>query len=166
MRGTVAMLGAAVMLVWASAASAQQPDFSGQWTVDTAKTQAANPGMGAGGQGGGFGGGGFGGAMGRMGVRLDDTSFTIERNTPQGMNRMIYRLDGTPTRVSMGPMEGTATARRDGNTIVVEQTVQGQQGTRTSRTVYAIDGPHLVATMTTTGREGNQVTRTTYYTRD
>jgi len=51
------------MVMWASAAAAQKPDFSGQWTVDDAKTQAANPEM----QGGGGGGGGFrGGMMGPM----------------------------------------------------------------------------------------------------
>jgi hypothetical protein len=157
------------MLMWASSVSAQKPDFSGKWTVDQEKTQAANPQQQGGGGGGGRGGaggggrGGMGGGMGAMTITLDASSMTVEREGPQGAIKTVYKLDGSASQVSMGPMTGSAKAKVDGATIVVEQTLTTQNGERQSTAVYSVEGEHLVVATTQPGRDGAATTRKVFY---
>jgi hypothetical protein len=169
MRRATLFMGAA-MVLWATAASAQdRPDFSGKWTLDTEKTQAANPGMpagggGRGGGGGGSGGGrGFGGMMGPFTLTLDGETLTRESEGPQGPIKLVYKLDGSEQSIAMGPMQATAKAKRDGKTIVIETTRQGQQGAVTSKAVYSLEGDYLVIENTGPGRGGQVTTRKMYY---
>lgn len=160
MRRVTAVLGAAMILL-ASAASAQKPDFSGTWTVDQDKTNAVNPAP----QGGGAPGGrGMGMGMGGpMTLKLDAGSLTIERQGPNGAQSTVYKLDGSATTVSMGQREGTAKAMWEGNTIVIATTMEGPQGPITTKAVYALEGEYLVVANTRPGRDGEAMTRKTYY---
>lgn len=167
-RRVTAVMGAATMVLFATAASAQKPDFSGKWTVDTEKTAAANPAP----QGGGGGGGGGGRAGGRGGmgmagpmtIKIDAAALTIERETPNGAMATVYKLDGSEQTVTMGQGEAKVKAVWDGNTIVVETTRQGQNGVMTTKAVYAMEGDHLVIANTQPGRGGGEaMTRKTFY---
>lgn len=163
MRLATAVLGAA-MVMWASAAVAQKPDFSGKWTVDTEKTTAANPGQpGGGGPPGGAPGGGRGFMSGPMTITQTAATLTTEREGPNGAISTTYKLDGTEQTVSTQRGESKVKASWEGNTIVVFTTRPGMEGTpMTSKAVYAMEGSHLVVSTTMTTPNG-EVTRKTYY---
>jgi hypothetical protein len=162
MRYGKAVAGATVMVLWASVAAAQaKPNFAGKWQLDQEKTQAANPNMGGGGGGGGGGRGGFGGPM---TLAVDNNTLTITRETPNGAVNTAYKLDGSEQTITMGQGEAKATAKWEGNTIVVNQTRQGQNGEVKSTIVYSIEGDYLVVANTGPGRGGGEpVTRKSYY---
>lgn len=163
MRLTGAVLAAAVAFS-ATAAAAQKPDFSGKWTVDTEKTQAANPGQPGGGgpPGGGMGGGrGFG--AGPMTVKQDAATLTTERETPNGVMSTVYKLDGTETVTTTQRGEQKNKAAWEGSTLVITTTRPGMDGgTMTSKTVWALEGNYLVQTMTMQTPNG-EMTRKTFY---
>jgi hypothetical protein len=165
MRRASAVLGATMLALFASAASAQKPDFSGTWTLDAEKTQAANPAQ-QGGGGGGGGGGRMGGGMGGgpLTIKVDATSFTTERQGQNGAVTATYKLDGTPTQTAQGQMQVTGKAAWQGTTIVVESTRQIQGNNITSKETYAIEGEYLVITREQPGRDGGApTTRKSYY---
>ena len=152
------------MVLWASLAAAQaKPNFAGKWTLDQEKTQASNPAP-QGGGGGGGGGGGRGGMGGPMTIALDANTLTITRETPNGAMNQVYKLDGSESTIQMGQMEAKATAKWEGNTIVVTTTRQGQNGEVKTTAVYSIDGDYLVVANTQPPRGGGDpVTRKSYY---
>ncbi len=163
MRYAKAVAGATVMVLWASVAAAQaKPNFAGKWQLDQEKTQAANPN--AGGGGGGGGGGGRGGMGGPMTIVADANTLTITRETPNGAMTTTYKLDGTEQTITMGQGEAKATAKWEGNTIVVNVTRQGQNGEVKTNTVYSLEGDYLVVANTQPPRGGGDpVTRKSYY---
>jgi hypothetical protein len=133
-RARVGIIAAAVLAV-ATMAWAQKADFSGTWTPDPAPDAAA----GGGGRGGG----------GPMTVKQTATELTVER-TGRGGNAMstVYKLDGSETKISMGQMEGTATAKWDGNKLVITTKV----GENTNTQTWSLDGG--VLTVERTGGRG------------
>jgi len=125
MRLTTAVLGAA-MVMWASAAAAQKPDFSGKWTVDQEKTQAANPGQpGGGGPPGGAMGGGRGFGAGPMTIKQDAGTLTTERETQNGVMATVYKLDGSETVQTTQRGESRSKANWDGSALVIVTTRRG-----------------------------------------
>jgi hypothetical protein len=150
----------AAMVLWATAASAQdKPDFAGKWQLDAEKTAAANP-------GGGGGRGGRGGGTGPVTLTVDAGSLTVERETPQGAMKTTYKLDGTETTVMMGQGEAKAKAKWEGSTIVIETTRMFNENTVTTRTVYSMEGENLVIATTSPPRGGGEpVTRKQYFTK-
>lgn len=86
---------------------AQKPDFSGTWTLD----QEAS------GMTGGGGGRGFG--MGPMTVKQTTDAITVETQGRQGPMTRTYKLDGTESDIQMGPMTAKASAKFDGNKLVI-----------------------------------------------
>lgn len=156
-------MGTALVLSVTAAAAQEKPDFSGEWTLDSDKTSAANPDMPAGGRGGRGGRGMMmGGGTGPLTLTLDETTFTREAEGPQGPVTFVYTLDGSPQDIAMGPMQGTAKAAWDGNTIAVETTMQGQMGSFTSKTVYAFEDEWLVVS-TTAETPNGEINRKQYY---
>ena len=158
MRLTTAVMGAA-MLMWASAAAAQKPDFSGKWAVDTEKTTAANPAQ----QGGGGppGGGRFG--AGPMTIKQDAATLTTERETQNGVMSTVYKLDGTETTTTTQRGEQKNKASWDGSTLVILTTRPGMDGaTMTTKSVYALEGEYLVVTMTMQTPNGEMIRKTFY----
>src|SRR5689334_9015547 len=125
-RARIGMFAIATLAVATMAFAQAKPDFSGTWTPDQ---PAAAPGGGApGGAPGGGGGGGGRGMGGPMTVKQSATELTIERQGRNGSMTQTYKLDGTPSKIQMGQMEAEATAKWDGNKLVITtKTEQGEQ---------------------------------------
>jgi hypothetical protein len=121
------MFAIATLAVATMAFAQAKPDFSGTWTPDQpAGAPAAAPG--AGGGGGGQGGGGGRGMGGPMTVKQSATELTIERQGRNGAMTTTYKLDGSPSTIQMGQMSATATAKWDGEKLVITtKTDQGEQ---------------------------------------
>jgi len=158
---------AMVLLVSSSVFAQGKPNFAGTWTLDAEKTAAANPapaGGGGGGRAGGGGGGRAGGQAGPMTVKMDATSFSIERQGQNGPTTTAYVIDGKPNKMTQGQAEVTYTAKVVGSTIEIE-TTRDMQGTPvTSKAVWSMEGDYLVQTTTQAGRDGGApTTRKTYY---
>ena len=158
-RRVTAVMGAAAMVLMASAASAQAPNLTGKWTVDAEKTAAANPAP-QGGQGGR-------GGMGMMGagtLTIDAATMVIERAGRDGaVMKTEYKLDVSEQDIAMGQMTSKAKAKWDGATLVVETTRQTQNGAMTSKQTYSMEGEWLVSTSTRNGRDGTPVTTKVFY---
>ena len=108
---------AALVVALAITGYAQKPDFSGTWTPDVAADTA----------GGGMGGGrGMGGPM---TVKQTADSLTIERQGRQGTMTQTYKLDGSETDMTMGQMTVKASAKWDGNKLVI--TTKSDRGEQT-----------------------------------
>ena len=111
---------AIVALSIATIAFAQaKPDFSGTWTPD--QPAAAAPGGGGGGRGGG----------GPMTVKQTATELTVESQGRNGAMTRTYKLDGTPTKVTMGQGEATVTAKWDGTKLVITTKTDNGEQTQT-----------------------------------
>jgi hypothetical protein len=156
MRYWKAAAGAATMVLWVGAASAQdKPNFAGKWTPDADKTAAANPNMGGGGGGGGGRAGGRG-MQGPMEITVDANTLTITRETPGGAMATTYKLDGSETAITMGQMEAKAKAKWDGAKIVITTVTQTPNGERTSTAEYSLEGDWLVVATTQPPRGGGE----------
>jgi len=162
-RRAIAVMGAALFVLATAASAQEKPNFNGKWTVDAEKSAAANPGMGgSGGRGAGGGGGGgrgMGGGMGMMGpvtLTLDGNSLTSERETQNGTQKIVYKLDGSAQQIQMGQGSATAKARWEGNTIVIETTRDFNGNSFTTKAVYAIEDGNLVISTTVPGRDGGE----------
>ncbi len=161
MRYMKAAVSAAAMVLWVSAAVAQdKPNFAGKWAPDAEKNAAANPGGGGGGGGGGRGGMGAG----PMTLALDANALTITRETPNGAMTTTYKLDDSEQTVTMGQGEAKVKAKWDGAKIVIVTVNQGPNGAVTRTAEYTIEGDWLVIANTAPPRGGGEaVTRKTYF---
>ena len=146
----VGLMVAAVLVV-ATVASAQKPDFSGTWTLDPASAPTA----GGGGRGGG------GGALGNGPATVKQTAdaLTIERTMGEAKVTLTYKLDGTDSRnMMMGrggqQADSLSTAKWDGArlTILTKQEMGGE--VTESKQVWTLDGSTL--TVETTSARGTQ----------
>ena len=129
-RARIGMVAIAALAVATVAFAQAKPDFSGTWTPDApAAPPAGAPPAGGGGAPGGGGGGGGRGGGGPMTVKQSATELTVERTGRNGAMSTVYKLDGTPTKVTMGKGEATVTAKWDGNKLVI--TTKTDQGENT-----------------------------------
>jgi hypothetical protein len=101
------IIATAVLAVATIAFAQAKPDFSGTWAPE------ADPAAAAGGGGGGR------GMAGPMTVKQTATDLTVEREGRNGKTSTTYKLDGSETKITMGQNEGTATAKWDGNKLVI-----------------------------------------------
>ena len=108
---------AALVVALAAAGYAQKPDFSGTWTPDVDPAAAAPAGGGGRGMGG------------PMTVKQTATELSIERQGRQGAVTTVYKLDGSETEVAMGQMTAKASAKWDGNKLVI--TTKSDMGEQT-----------------------------------
>ena len=143
-------LGLAVALVVAVAVSGyaqKKPDFSGNWTLDTEKSEpppAAGEGRG----------GGRGMMMGPLTIKQTADSISIESQGRQGLQTRTYKLDGSEQELTFGQMTAKAKAKWDGDKIVIETTRAGQDGTPfTTSATYTLnpDGTLTVENKTPMG---------------
>jgi hypothetical protein len=121
-------MAAIVALSMATVAFAQaKPDFSGTWAPEPPAGAAAGAPPAGGAPGGGGGGGGRGGG-GPMTVKQSATELTVETQGRNGAQTRAYKLDGSESKIQMGQMEATATAKWDGSKLVITtKTEQGEQ---------------------------------------
>ena len=123
-RARVGLVAIATLAVATVAFAQAKPDFTGTWTPEPAAGAAA----GGGAPGGGGGGGGRGGFGGPMTVKQSATELSVETQGRNGAQTRTYKLDGSETKIQMGQMEATATAKWDGNKLVITtKTDQGEQ---------------------------------------
>ena len=106
-RARTGILATAVLAVATLAFAQAKPDFSGSWTPDPP------PAADAGGGGRGMGGG-------PMTVKQTATEISIESAGRGGqMMTRTYKLDGSETKITMGQGEATATAKLNGDKLVI-----------------------------------------------
>jgi len=165
------MAALVVSLAAPSAALAQaKTDFSGTWTFDEAKSDPAPARAGGGGGGGGGrGGGGRGGAPATaLTIKQTASDLTMDRTTAQGAQTVVYKLDGSESKNTIGMGPATSKAVWDGPRLVIttNQTVQGRGGEITidSKDVYSVQGGVLTVETTRTTPAGAQ-TRKLIYTK-
>ena len=136
---------ATAVLAMATMAYAQKTDFSGSWAPEADPAAAAAP------AGGGGGGRGMGG--GPMTVKQTATDLTIERQGQNGSVSTVYKLDGSESKITMGQMEATATAKWDGPKLVI--TTKSERGEQTQ--TWSLAGG--VLTIDRTGGRGPSSTK-------
>jgi hypothetical protein len=159
MRRAAVLMSAAALVLFTAGLSAQgKPNFAGKWTPDTEKNAAAMGGGGGGGRGGRMGGGG-----GEMTITQDANKLTIERTGGRGAQTSTYTLDGSEQTVQMGQAEGKVKASWEGNTIVIETTIDRGNGPTTTKAVYSMEGDELVVATTRPGRGGGEPMTTKLY---
>jgi len=123
-RARVGLVAIATLAVATVAFAQAKPDFSGTWTPEPAAGAPA----GGGAPGGGGGGGGRGMGGGPMTVKQSATELTVETQGRNGAQTRTYKLDGSESKITMGQMEATATAKWDGSKLVITtKTEQGEQ---------------------------------------
>jgi hypothetical protein len=66
-----------------------------------------------------------------MTVKQTETDLTVERQGRNGAQSTTYKLDGTPSKVTMGQMEATATAKWDGDKLVITTKTDNGENTQT-----------------------------------
>src|SRR5438552_11961858 len=114
------------------AARAQgKPDFSGTWTMDTAKSDPAPQG-----RGGGMGGG-------SVTVKQTATELSITSEGRQGPQTMTYKLDGSESTNQVmgrgGAQTVKSTAKWDGSSLVIDTTRDMNGTTVTTKEVRRLD---------------------------
>ena len=168
-RNVLATIAIAVAIA-ATAAAQAKPDFSGTWTFDEAKSDPAPARAGGGGRGGGGRGGGrMGGAPATaMTIKQTPAELTMDRTTAQGAQTIVYTLDGSESKNTVGMGPATSKAAWDGARLVVTttQTVQGRGGeiTINSKEIYSVQGNVLTIETTRSTPAGEQ-TRKLIYTK-
>jgi hypothetical protein len=154
-------LAALMAMPWVVLAQGKT-DFSGTWTFDEAKSDPAPAGRGRGGGGGGRGGGRMGGAPATaMTIKQTAGELTIDRTTAQGNQTVVFKLDGSESKNTIGMGPATSKATWDGARVVIAttQTVQGRGGqevTVESKEIYSRDGNTLTIETTRTTPFGTQ----------
>lgn len=130
-RARIGMVAIAALAVATVAFAQAKPDFSGTWAPDQPAATAGGGAPPAGGAPGGGGGGGGRGGGGPMTVKQTATELTIERTTGRGPTSQTYKLDGTESKIQMGQMEATATAKWDGSKLVITTKTDQGESTQT-----------------------------------
>ena len=149
-----AMVAAVVIPFTARAQS--KPDFSGTWTFDTAKSDAAPQG-----RGGGMGGG-------TVTIKQTGTELAITSEGRQGPQTMTYKLDGSESSNQMmgrgGPQTVKSTAKWDGTSLVIETTRDFNGVPVTTREVRRLDsgGKEMVVEFTAQTPQGEQKRKMVY----
>jgi hypothetical protein len=118
-RARIGILATAVLAVATMAFAQAKPDFSGSWAPEVDPAAAA----------GGGGGRGMGG--GPMTVKQTATELSVERQGRGGAITTVYKLDGSESKITMGQMEGTATAKWNGDKLVITTKAGEMETTQT-----------------------------------
>lgn len=120
---------AAALVIPVTARAQGKPDFSGTWTLDAAKSDAAPQGRGRGGR--------------SHTIRQSATEIAVTITGRGGPETSIYNLDGSESTNQVqspdGPLTVKGTARWDGSTLVIETTREIQGVTITTKEVRTLD---------------------------
>jgi len=123
----------AIALAVPTLAQAQKPDFSGKWIQDMDKSDPAPAGRGGGG----------GGAANPQTITMTQTAteLTIERTTGQGVQKTVYKLDGTESSNAGRGGDVKSKSAWDGNKLVTKyQRVMGENTIDVVETRSLADG--------------------------
>ena len=161
----LAVAVAAALAVPALTFAQTKTDFSGTWTFDEAKSDAA------GGPGGGGGGGRPGGRMGggpptRLVIKQTAGEVTIEQTLASGAQTVVYKLDGSESVNKLAMGESKAKATWDGANLVIagKQAISTPQGEFEIdvKDVYSIAGAVLTITATRVTPRGETTRKLVY----
>ena len=126
----------AVALAVPSIAQAQKPDFSGKWIQDMEKSDPAPAGRG-------------GGAANPQTITITMTAaeFTMERTTGQGVQKTVYKLDGSESSNAGRGGDIKSKTVWDGNKLVTKyQRTMGENTVDVTETRSLADGLLTVET--------------------
>jgi pectate lyase len=153
-------LMAAVILPFPAHGQAKA-DFSGTWTLDTAKSDPPPQGRG---------GGGGGGGGGTMTIKQTANELSITSEGRGGPQTLIYKLDGSESTNQVmgrgGAQSVKSTAKWDGANLVIETTRDFQGMAITTKDVRRLDngGKEMVVDSATQTPNG-ELKRKTVYTK-
>jgi hypothetical protein len=154
-RALVLALATAVILPFAARAQSKA-DFSGTWTLDTAKSDPPPQG-----RGGGMGGG-------PLTFKQTGNELAITSEGRQGPQTMTYKLDGTESTNQVmgrgGAQSVKSTAKWDGSSLVIETTREFNGMAITTKEVRRLDngGKEMIVESTTQTPNGEQKRKTVY----
>jgi hypothetical protein len=151
----VLTLATAVILPFAARAQSKA-DFSGTWTLDTAKSDPPPQGRGRG--------------MGAASVTIKQTGneLAVTSEGRQGPQTMTYKLDGTESTNQVmgrgGAQSVKSTAKWDGSSLVIETTRDFNGMSITTKEVRRLDngGKEMIVESTTQTPNGEQKRKTVY----
>ena len=147
----------AVALAVPTLAQAQKPNLSGKWVQDMDKSDPAPAG-----RGGGAGGGAARGPAGPQTLTYTQTAteLTIERETANGVQKTVYKLDGSPS-TNAGGRGGDVVSKTvfEGSTLVTTYERTMGETTMKVKEVRSLDGENLVVTTTNSGGPNGDTTR-------
>jgi hypothetical protein len=152
----LALIGAIVLPFPARAQG--KADFSGTWTLDTAKSDPAPQGRGGGG----------GGGAATLTIKQTGTELSIMSEGRQGPQTLTYKLDGSEsTNQMMGRGGATAvksTAKWDGASLVIETTRDFNGTPIITKEVRRLDngGTDMIVETTAQTPNGEQKRKTVY----
>jgi hypothetical protein len=155
-RVLVFALTTAVILPFAARAQGKA-DFSGTWTLDTAKSDPPPQGRGGG-----------GGAGGSVTIKQTGTELMITSEGRQGPQTMTYKLDGSESTNQVmgrgGATSAKSTAKWDGSSLVIETTRDFNGMAITTKEVRRLDnsGKEMQVETTTQTPNGEQKRKTVY----
>jgi hypothetical protein len=128
----VLLLAATMAVILPFVAHAQgKPDFSGTWTLDTAKSDPAPAGRGGG-----------GGGAATLTIKQTGTELSIMSEGRQGPQTMTYKLDGSESKW-------------DGSSLVIETTREFNGMSITSKEVRKLDNGGKEMQVETTAQTPN-----------
>ena len=150
----LAMMGAVILPFPARAQS--RPDFSGTWTLDTAKSDPAPQGRGG------------GGGAATLTIKQTATELAITSEGRQGPQTLTYKLDGSESTNQMmgrgGATTVKSTAKWDGSNLVIDTTRDIQGMSITTKEVRRLDngGKEMLVETTAQTPNGEQKRKVVY----
>jgi pectate lyase len=157
-RVTLLALMAAVIVPFAAHAQ-PKADFSGTWTLDTAKSDPPPQGRGGGGGGGGT-----------QTIKQTANELSITSEGRGGPQTLVYKLDGSESTNQMmgrgGAQTVKSTAKWDGASLVIETTRDFQGTPITTKEVRRLDnGGKEMQVESTTQTPNGELKRKIVYTK-
>jgi hypothetical protein len=158
MRRVLLMAMVAAVVIPFTVRAQSKPDFSGTWTLDTAKSDPAPQGRG--------GGGGMGG--GSLTIKQTGTELAVTSEGRQGPQTMTYKLDGSDSKNEQMGRGGAQTiiskAKWDGSSLVIDTTRDIQGMSITTHEVRKLDngGKEMHVESTTQTPNGEQKRKVVY----
>jgi hypothetical protein len=154
-RVLLAAMVAAVVIPFTARAQGK-PDFSGTWTLDTAKSDPAPQGRGG------------GGGAASVTIKQTGAELAVTSEGRQGPQTMTYKLDGSESTNQVmgrgGAQAVKSTAKWDGASLVIETTRDFNGMTITSKEVRRLDngGKEMHVETTTQTPQGEQKRKVVY----
>jgi len=148
-------LAAAVVLPFHARAQAKA-DFSGTWTLDTAKSDPAPQGRGG------------GGGAASVTIKQTGSEIAVTSEGRQGPQTMTYKLDGSESTNQVmgrgGAQSVKSTAKWDGSSLVIETTREFNGMSITTKEVRRLDngGKEMHIETTTQTPQGEQKRKVVY----
>lgn len=155
MKRTLLIAATLVMMLPFVARAQGKPDFSGTWTLDTAKSDPAPAGRG-------------GGGAATLTIKQTGTELSIQSEGRQGPQTMTYKLDGSESKNEQMGRGGAQTivskAKWDGASLVIESTREIQGMSIATKEVRTLDGggKEMKVATTTQTPQGEQKRNVVY----